>query len=282
MAQTMATTNSKNKGMNLLGSNPIIRKINRVSESSADHVTVAGISNKCVYFMFTLIIGVIAAFILQGIGSKISLGSMDIKNVTLTASNVSVAGTLVMAVAGILLVVIPIFSFFMRKAAAVFGTVYCFSAGYFFAFMSLMIKDYGAAVGIALILTVAVCTSMFLLYRSGKVIVTNKFRTVVLTLVFANFLCAIALLVCNFIPGLRFITQFAISNSTFSLVCSIIGVVIASLLLLVDFDGISKAVDNELPKEYEWYCAFGLAFSVIWLFMKILEVVLKVMSKSKK
>lgn len=263
----------------LLGSNPMIRKISRITETSEDHVTFAGISNKCLYFMFTLIIGVAAAFILQNVGAKVQMDPIKTDNFTLAVSQVSVIGSLVFAVTGLLIILVPFFAFFMRKAASVLGTIYCFSAGYLFTYMSLIVVEYGGAVALALIITATVCTAMFLLYRSGKVVVTGKLRTVVITLVLANLLSAIILLIFSFIPALRFIPDFISHNGALSLIFAIIGVVIATLFLLVDFDAVTKAVENEIPVENEWYCAFGLAFSVIWLFMKILDLVLQIMAK---
>jgi uncharacterized YccA/Bax inhibitor family protein len=63
---------------------------------------------------------------------------------------------------------------------------------------------------------------------------------------------------------------------------SILYVLIASLFLLVDFDTIRRAVDDGLPKKYEWWASFGLAFSVIWLFFKILELLSKLKKFNKK
>lgn len=91
-----------------------------------------------------------------------------------------------------------------------------------------------------------------------------------------------AVVVCNFVPSLHFIAEFAATNSVFSFLGATLGIVIASLILLVDFDAINRAVENEIPVENEWFCAFTLVFSVVWLFMKILRFVLKVMKKDNK
>ncbi|MBQ6672646.1 MAG: Bax inhibitor-1/YccA family protein, partial [Spirochaetales bacterium] len=61
-------------------------------------------------------------------------------------------------------------------------------------------------------------------------------------------------------------------NSLLNIVAGVIMVAIAALFLLVDFDEIKRSVDEDLPKKYEWSAAFGLAFGVIWLFFKILEL----------
>ena len=60
---------------------------------------------------------------------------------------------------------------------------------------------------------------------------------------------------------------------------SVLGIVVAAMFLLVDFDTIQTAVEARLPRKYEWIAAFGLAFSVIWLFLKVLDLILKLKDK---
>lgn len=284
MGNTLTFLNTREAGRNesLFGTNPMIRRINRISERSADHVTFAGISNKCMYFMLILMIGIVSAMVILKNGNQMYLGSIDLDGFSVQLANISVMGSRVFAASALMLALVPILSIFMKKSAAVLGTVYCFSAGYFFSSLAYIIEEYREACTIALIITVAICVAMFLIYRSGMVTVTNKFRTVVLTLVLADIICALAVVACMFIPGLKSIADFAFANGGAAVVCSVVGVVMASLFLLVDFDGVTKAVENEIPYEYEWYCAFALAFSVIWLFMKVFELVLEVMAKNNK
>ena len=84
------------------------------------------------------------------------------------------------------------------------------------------------------------------------------------------------------IPGTRpFVTSLK-ANMIINIGGSVIYIIIATLFLLVDFDTIRRTVDDGLPKKYEWWASFGLAFSVIWLFFKILELISKLKgSKSK-
>src|SRR4030042_3865428 len=48
-------------------------------------------------------------------------------------------------------------------------------------------------------------------------------------------------------------------------------VVIASLNLILDFDSIEKAVNRHAPKYMEWYCAFGILVTMIWLYLEALR-----------
>ncbi|MDO4617240.1 MAG: Bax inhibitor-1/YccA family protein [Lachnospiraceae bacterium] len=263
------------------GSNPMVRKISRIDEKSKEHVTFRGISNKCLYFMLTLIIGILLAVGLQHVGTMIPLEGFEIDDTVIALSTVSIVSLYGIAAAGIITLVVPFLAFFMRRSSAVLGTIYCISIGYVYTFLTMLIEDYRAAVGIAAAITVLLCTAMFLLVRSGKVTVTNRFRTVVSTLFLTSILATVFIAVCAFIPSLHFVIEFFMGNSMITLVLSAVSIVIGCLFLLIDFDAVAKAVENEIPKEYEWYCAFSLAFSVIWLFGRVLNLVLKIMKNSR-
>ena len=60
---------------------------------------------------------------------------------------------------------------------------------------------------------------------------------------------------------------------------SLFVVVIASLNLVMDFDFIEKGVENGAPKYMEWYSAFGLLVTLIWLYIEILSLLAKLSSR---
>jgi uncharacterized YccA/Bax inhibitor family protein len=56
---------------------------------------------------------------------------------------------------------------------------------------------------------------------------------------------------------------------------SVAVVVIAAMNLILDFDFIEQAAAAQSPKYMEWYAAFGLMVSLIWLYMEILKLLVK-------
>jgi len=54
---------------------------------------------------------------------------------------------------------------------------------------------------------------------------------------------------------------------------------IASLNLVTDFDFIEQGVENGAPKYMEWYGAFGLLMTLIWLYLEILKLLAKTSSR---
>jgi uncharacterized YccA/Bax inhibitor family protein len=60
---------------------------------------------------------------------------------------------------------------------------------------------------------------------------------------------------------------------------SLVVVVIASLNLLLDFDMIEQGAQNGAPKYMEWYGAFGLMVTIVWLYLEILRLLSKFSSR---
>ena len=56
---------------------------------------------------------------------------------------------------------------------------------------------------------------------------------------------------------------------------SVLVVAIAALNLILDFDFIERGAQNMIPKDYEWYGAFGLMVTLVWLYIEILKLVAK-------
>ena len=60
---------------------------------------------------------------------------------------------------------------------------------------------------------------------------------------------------------------------------SLFVVIIASLNLVLDFDFIEEAAESNVPKYMEWYAAFGLLVTLIWLYLEILRLLAKLQSR---
>ena len=51
---------------------------------------------------------------------------------------------------------------------------------------------------------------------------------------------------------------------------------VASLNLLLDFDMIETMIKNQYPKDFEWYCAFSLLVTLIWIYVEMLSFIKKI------
>ena len=69
------------------------------------------------------------------------------------------------------------------------------------------------------------------------------------------------------------------NGSMTSILVSLFIVIIASLNLVLDFDFIEEASENGAPKYLEWYGAFSLMVTLIWLYLEILRLLAKLRSR---
>jgi len=72
---------------------------------------------------------------------------------------------------------------------------------------------------------------------------------------------------------------FIHSNGIFGIGFSLFVVCIAALNLVLDFDFIEQGAENSLPKYMEWYGAFSLMVTLIWLYLEILRLLAKLRSR---
>jgi len=114
---------------------------------------------------------------------------------------------------------------------------------------------------------------MLLLYRSGLIKVTDKFRMGVVAAT-----GGIALLYLVDI-GLRAFTSIQIpfihESGALGIGFSLLVVGLAALNLVLDFDMIDRAASQGAPKYMEWYGAFALMVTLVWLYMEILRLLSK-------
>jgi len=69
------------------------------------------------------------------------------------------------------------------------------------------------------------------------------------------------------------------NSSIMSIGFSLVVIVIASLNLVLDFDFIEEGAEKGAPKYMEWYGAFGLLVTLIWLYLEILRLLAKLNSR---
>ena len=274
----MENTNSKTPSR-LIRSNPVIRKLSKINESDVDHAcTYRGITRKLVFFLLMIVAGIAVNAFLKLSGFQIS-GDAVLTN---TELGLSVTGTelMILVICSLLFLIAPILAVLIKATLPVTGPLYCVATGYLLSWPDATFgKEYAAPILLALVLTVQIVLVMGILYSKGIVKVTRKFHTVVTTLFFTTLLGSAVVGIGALIPATRSLVVALKDNLFLSIGGGILMVIIGSLFLLVDFDTIQGAVENKVPKKYEWYASFGLVFSVIWLYFKILDLILSIMHK---
>jgi uncharacterized YccA/Bax inhibitor family protein len=129
----------------------------------------------------------------------------------------------------------------------------------------------------AVSLTFGTLVVLLLAYRSGLIPVTQKFRLGVVAATGGIALLYFVEIVLGFF-GVHFMTING--AGPIGIGFSVFVVIIASLNLVLDFDFIETGVRDGAPKYMEWYGAFGLMVTLIWLYLEILRLLSKLRSRN--
>jgi uncharacterized YccA/Bax inhibitor family protein len=121
----------------------------------------------------------------------------------------------------------------------------------------------------AVALTFGVMAALLLAYTSKLIRVTEHFRAMVVAAT-----GAIALLyLASFILGFFHIqVPFLNDASPLGIIVSLAIIVVAALNLVMDFDFIQTGVERGAPRYLEWYGAFALILTLVWLYLEILRL----------
>ena len=119
----------------------------------------------------------------------------------------------------------------------------------------------------AVSLTFAILFTMLMLYKSGLIKVTERFRNIIMTAVGAIMIVYLVEFVLHLF-GVN--VPFLHDQSPIGIGISLVIVGIASMKLLIDFDNFDKGEQYRAPNYMEWYYGMGLLFTLIWLYLEIL------------
>jgi len=121
-------------------------------------------------------------------------------------------------------------------------------------------------------LTFGTLFALLIAYSSGLIKVTDKFRLGVAAATGGIMLFYLAQMLLGFF-GVRFL---AVNGSgAIGIGFSLIVVGIAALNLVLDFDFIEQGVRYGAPKYMEWYSAFGIMVTLVWLYLEMLRLLSK-------
>jgi len=146
------------------------------------------------------------------------------------------------------------------------------SAYYNFAFAEMAPGIVINAVG----LTFGTAVAMYLLYSFKIIKATAKFKAVIVT---ATAGIAIFYLIAWTLSFFGIQIPFLHEGSALGIGFSIFVVALAALNLILDFDMIERGAEMGAPKYMEWYGAFGLLVTIVWLYLEILRLLSKISKK---
>ena len=179
-----------------------------------------------------------------------------------------------LAIAGIFVgLACAIFLAFKPMLAKFIAPIYAVAEGFFVGAISRAFNSYYDGIVIqAAGATLAVFAVMLFLYRTRIIKVTDRMRRIVIgaTLGIAVFY-GISMLINVFGGNVRFLE----SSSAMGIGFSFLVAGLAAFNLALDFDFIERGAKAGMPKQVEWYAAFGVLVTLVWLYLEILRLLAK-------
>ncbi|MGB4180615.1 MAG: Bax inhibitor-1/YccA family protein [Bacilli bacterium] len=236
--------------------NPVYRRALNETESldkTYAASTYAGVARKALFYIALVLVGAFGGLALMVANTELFVTMLIISLFTTT--------------------IFALFAFLIPSAAKVFGSLYCLAEGLLVGVVSLAFEAVAPGVVLAALLsTVVVLTLVVTLFLTGTVKVTSKF---------IRFLMIFALSILVTMLLLWIISLFIQIEFDFRIMAVVSGIMIflCTLYLFFDLEMIRRVVEGGAPKFFEWYVAFGLVFTLVWLYMEILPLLARLMMR---
>jgi uncharacterized YccA/Bax inhibitor family protein len=165
---------------------------------------------------------------------------------------------------------------FRPKSSPFLAPLYAVAEGLFLGVISKAFEiQWNGIVAQAVLATIAVFFATLALYVFGVVKVTRKFQMVVIGATAGIFILYLGTFILSlFGADITFWNE----PSALGIAISVIICVVASLNLFLDYEFISQASKAGAPKYMEWYGAFGIMVTLVWLYLEMLRLLAKLRS----
>jgi len=236
------------------------------SYSADGTMTIQGVVNKSLILLFLLILS--ASWVWNKVFQSMSFMGAGSQAPTVSGSVYPLM--MVGLFGGMIFAFVTIFK---KEWSRISAPVYAVCEGLFIGGISAVFEmKYPGVVMQAVALTFATLFSMLIAYKSGLIKATEKFKLGIVAATGAIFVVYLVNWIMSFfgasIPLIN-------SSSNFGIGFSIIIVIIAALNLILDFDLIEQGASMGMPKYMEWYGAFALMVTLVWLYIEILRLLIK-------
>ena len=175
------------------------------------------------------------------------------------------------AVVGLVLALVTVFK---KEWSPVTAPLYALAEGVFLGGFSVIFEaEYPGIVIPAVSLTVAIFIAFLLIYRTHLIRVTDKLRIGIVAATGGVVLLYLADLVLNLVGvHVSYLNEAVAGSGLLGIAVNVLVIGIAAFNLLLDFDFIERGVAAAAPKYMEWYAAFGLLVTLVWLYVEVLRL----------
>ena len=239
-----------------IGNNIAFRRILRDgSTDCVEQATYKGIALKTIFYLFLTVASAIGGLLFGSVYPE--------------------AYIIMIVVAAFSTFILSLISMLSIRACKVTGSLYCIAEGLLLGIVSYAVSIYvEGAVSVALLSTILVFAVVTLLYVSNIVKVNNKFMKFLSIFAISFILFMIVYSIYSYVTG-------SFASFGLSVAISLISIFLATLYLFFDLEKIRQIVEGGYDKSLEWNAAFGLSFTLIWLYVEILRLVLIVADRRR-
>lgn len=233
-------------------SNPIFRNdtFENVYQLQEAPMTVVGTVNKLLVMSLCLIAAAAAVFY------QYSLKHFDYVNI-LTWTGLVVGFVLAIVIS------------FKKNTAKFLAPIYAFAEGACLSGISCFFEAQFPGIVIqAISITMLTLFSMAILYRSQIIRATDNFKKTLFT---ATLAIGVFYLISFILMLFKVNIPYFTSTSNLAIGINVLIALVAAFNLILDFDFIEKGEQHALPSDYEWYGAFGLMVTLVWLYVEVLR-----------
>ena len=166
------------------------------------------------------------------------------------------------------------------RLSRVMGTLYCLAQGMVVGVVSLVFE--AAAPGVVLIAitsTLVVLIVVATLFLTNLVKVNGKFMRFLTVFSISVLISMLIIWILSFTLYRGVAANSSLGYFRSNIIISLIMVFLATLYLFFDLEYIRQVVEGGAPKMMEWYVAFGLVFTIVWLYMEILPIVFRILAR---
>jgi Predicted membrane protein len=169
---------------------------------------------------------------------------------------------------------------FKPNLSSYLAPLYALLEGFFIGGISVIVNNvvseknpaYGNIVLSAVGLTFGVAFAVFILYNLRIIKATQKFKSIIIS---ATLGIGIFYLITIVLGFFHVNLPFMYDSSMLGIGINLVIVAIAALNLVLDFDMIEQGAEQGAPKFMEWYGAFALMVTIVWLYIEILKLLLR-------
>jgi uncharacterized YccA/Bax inhibitor family protein len=170
--------------------------------------------------------------------------------------------------------VLALVTAFKKEWSPVTAPLYALAEGVFVGRFSVILEQvYPGIVLPAVSLTIAIFIAFLLIYRTHLIRVTDKLRIGIVAATAGVALVYVADLVLNLLGvHVAYLNEAVAGSGLLGIGVNVLVIGIAAFNLLLDFDFIERGAAASAPKYMEWYGAFALLVTLVWLYIEVLRL----------